>query len=99
MFKIIFGFIFMSTIIFSAQELEFQVKKIDNKNIEILVTESSETKIQIYKIKYGDTLSELVLKLKNNMNTLIKLNNIKNRDLIITGENLKYIKKGDKNED
>ena len=61
--------------------------------------ESSESKIQIYKIKYGDTLSELVLKLKNNMNTLIKLNNIKNRDLIITGENLKYIKKGDKNED
>lgn len=99
MFKIIFGFIFMSTIIFSTQELEFQVKKIDNKNIEILVTESSETKIQIYKIKYGDTLSELALNLKNNMNTLIKLNNIKNRDLIITGENLKYIKKGDKNED
>lgn len=99
MFKIIFGFIFMSTIIFSTQELEFQVKKIDNKNIEILVAESSETKIQIYKIKYGDTLSELALNLKNNMNTLIKLNNIKNRDLIITGENLKYIKKGDKNED
>lgn len=96
MLKLIFGFIFIATTVFSEQQLEFQVKKVDNKNIEILVTGNNEPNIKIYKIQYGDTLSELALKFKNSVSALVELNNIKNKDLIITNHELKYIEKGDK---
>lgn len=97
MLRVIFGFIFIVTSVFSKEEFEFQIQKKDDKHIEILLIKSIEDKIQVYQIQYGDTLSELALKLENNIDTLIELNNIKNKDLIITDRKLKYIKKGGKN--
>lgn len=102
MFKVIFGFIFVVTAIFSEDKLEFQIQNVKNKKIEVLLTRSmknNEVKFQVYQIQSGDTLSELSLKLNNDIDTLIELNNIKNKNLIITNEKLKYIeKKGEKNE-
>ncbi|MGL5459974.1 MAG: LysM peptidoglycan-binding domain-containing protein [Cetobacterium sp.] len=95
MSKLLFGFIFIVTTIFSKDELEFQIEKIKNKNIEILLTKNIKN-IRKYKIQRGDTLSELSLKLNNNMDILIELNDIKNKDLIIINEKLKYIEKEEK---
>ena len=96
MLKIILSFIFVVTSTFSKEELNFQIQNTKNRNIEVLLTKVSTDKIYVYQIQYGDTLSELSLKLKNNMDTLIKLNNIKNKNLIIVNEKLKYIEKKEK---
>lgn len=95
MIKVIFGFMLVVTSIFSKEELKFQIQKIEGKNIEILLSKNSKSEVQVYQIQAGDTLSELALKLNNTMDTLIELNNIKNKDLIITNEKLKYIEKGE----
>lgn len=95
MLKVIFGFMLVVTSIFSKEELKFQIQKIEGKNIEILLSKNSKSEVQVYQIQAGDTLSELALKLNNTMDTLIELNNIKNKDLIITNEKLKYIEKGE----
>lgn len=96
MLKVILGFILIITSVFSKEELEFQIQKKDNKNIEVLLIRSIEDKIQVYKVQYGDTLSKIALKLENNIDTLIKLNDIKDKDSIVTNEKLKYIKKREK---
>ena len=54
-----------------------------------------------YIVKKGDTLSEIALKYHTTVNELVKLNNIKNKNLIKVGQkillpNNKYVvKKGD----
>lgn len=95
MLKVIFGFILVATSIFSKEELKFQLQKTEEKNIEILLLKNNKTEVKVYQIQAGDTLSELALKLNNTMDTLIELNDIKNKDLIITNEKLKYIEKGE----
>lgn len=88
----------IATSIFSKEKLEIQIQKADNRKIEILLIKDNEgnsEQIQVYQIQFGDTLSALALKLGNNIEELINLNNIKNRDLIIIDEKLKYLEKGE----
>lgn len=42
----------------------------------------------LYKVKKGDTLSKIAIEYKTTVSKLVKLNNIKNPNLIITGSNL-----------
>ena len=52
------------------------------------VTPSKTTQLT-YTVKSGDTLSHIALKYNTSVNALVKLNNIKNRDLIYVGQKLK----------
>ncbi|REJ12310.1 MAG: hypothetical protein C6W58_16910 [Bacillaceae bacterium] len=53
---------------------------------------------QVYTVKKGDTLSEIAQKYGMTVNELVKLNNIKNPNLIITGQVLKVPAKTEKDE-
>lgn len=44
---------------------------------------------ETYKIKWGDTLSEIAIKYNTTINTLVRLNKIKNPNLIYSGETLR----------
>lgn len=90
MSKGIFVFLILGTTIFSKNRLEFQIENVKKKTIEILL-KKEKTATGEYKVVKGDTLSELALKLNNSMKTLMELNSIENKDLIIEGEVLKYL--------
>lgn len=98
MFKSICIFILFTSLAFSREKLEFQLQKIGNKDIGIVVMQEKESNLEEYLIKSGDTLSEIALELNVSMEELIKLNNIKDKNLIITGKKLKYINKEKRNE-
>lgn len=53
------------------------------------LTEASKNEEITYTIKQGDTLSGIAIKFNTTVDELVKLNNIKNRNLIITGNILK----------
>lgn len=59
------------------------------KNDAIGDTKESGTKSNEYTIVKGDTLTKIAQKNGTTVDALVKLNNIKNRDLIITGEKIK----------
>lgn len=50
---------------------------------------NQECQQRIYRIKWGDTLSEIALKYHTTVNTLVRLNSIEDPDLIYSGETLK----------
>lgn len=90
MSKGIFIFLVLATTIFPKNRLEFQIENVKKKTIEILL-KKEEVATGEYKVVKGDTLSELALKLNNSMKTLMELNSIEDKDLIIEGEVLKYL--------
>lgn len=98
MFKSVCIFMLFTSLAFSREKLEFQLQKIGNKDIGILVTLGSESNLDEYTIKSGDTLSRIALKLNVSVKELIKLNNIRDKNTIITGKKLKYINKEKRNE-
>lgn len=90
MFKGILGYILITTVLFGKDKLEFKIQNGKDKDIEIMLVKKDNDNIKTYHIKYGDTLSELALELKVSIKDLIKLNHIKNKDLIIADDYLKY---------
>ncbi len=62
------------------------------------LTEASKYEEIIYTIKQGDTLSGIAIKFNTTVNELVKLNDIKNPNLIITGNTLKIKSKIKPNE-
>ena len=59
--------------------------KVQNRVNEIL----KENYTNYYVVQYGDTLSEIALKYNVSIDELVKLNNIKNIDLIYVGQKIK----------
>ena len=55
-------------------------------NLDNNITNNSQT--MLYKVKKGDTLSKIAIEYKTTVSKLVKLNNIKNPNLIFTGSNL-----------
>lgn len=51
--------------------------------------EENESKSEIYTVKRGDTLTAIAKKYKTTVKKLVELNNIKNPNLIITGQKLR----------
>lgn len=54
-------------------------------------TNSNDTKTVIYTVKRGDSLWKIARKYNTTINEIVKINNIKNPNLIYVGENLKII--------
>lgn len=97
MYKLLSLFLIVGSLVLARENknnLEFQLNNKNLESLEILII--SDEDVEIYTIKEGDTLSKISKKLNNKVNSLAKLNNIKNIDLIITGAPLLYIVK-DKN--
>ncbi|CAM4109458.1 LysM peptidoglycan-binding domain-containing protein [Mesobacillus thioparans] len=46
--------------------------------------------VKVHVVKPGDTLSKIAVKYKTTVEALVKLNNIHNKDLIFTGQKIKY---------
>jgi len=55
---------------------------------------STKTTVSVYTVKKGDTLSEIAQKYGTTVNELVKLNNIKNPNLIYVGQKLKIKSNG-----
>lgn len=62
----------------------YNYNEVQNKVNEILKVTSVN-----YTVKSGDTLSEIALKYNTTVDNLVKLNNIKNKNLIYVGQVLK----------
>lgn len=71
------------------QKLEnegYNYNEVQNKVNELMGVVANPT---TYIVKSGDTLSEIALKCNTTVDTLVKLNNIKNKNLIYVGQVLK----------
>ncbi len=97
--KILWGFLFISVLSYTQNinKLKAEIQQKENKlfikiskNNEIIdeISISKNTQEIIYRIKKGDTLSQIALKYKKNIKKIAEDNHIKNIDLIITGKTL-----------
>ncbi|MGL5208353.1 LysM peptidoglycan-binding domain-containing protein [Cetobacterium sp.] len=88
--KIFIGTILLSTSVFAREQLEFKAYTNKKKEIVIKVQKSHKKNedIYIYVIKSGDTLSKISKKVGVSVKNLMLVNNIKNPNLIITGQSL-----------
>ncbi|MGL4653037.1 LysM peptidoglycan-binding domain-containing protein [Cetobacterium sp.] len=95
MYKLLSLFLIVSSLVLATENknrLEFQL---NNKNLEILeILITSDEEVGIYIIKKGDTLSKISREVNNTVNSLTKLNNINNKNLILIGVPLLYVIKG-----
>lgn len=88
-FRLTLLFICIFKFNYTQEKLKFSIENKEENTIFIKVSEDiSDKKYKKYIIKWGDTLSEISIKNKVTMYELENLNNIENRDLIITGEEL-----------
>lgn len=95
MYKLLSIFLIIGSLVLARENnLEFQLNNKNLESLEILIT--SDDNVEIYIIKEGDTLSKISKKINNTVNSLVKLNNIKNKDLINVGAPLLYIVKDGK---
>ena len=98
--KIFLVFILNAAFLLAEQNLKFEIVEKNNDNIKILITKEKEEKKlsqntsseerteTMYIVKKGDALSLIAKKFNVPMSYLIKINNIKNKDLIITNQKL-----------
>lgn len=96
--EIILAIFFMTNLVYAekAEKLKAEIDQKENK-IVIKISKDNETLNEIeidknneiaYKIKKGDTLSQIALEYKKSIKKLAEDNNIKHIDLIITGKTL-----------
>ena len=96
--EIILATFFMTNLVYAekADKLKAEIDQKENK-IVIKISKDNQTLNEIeidknneiaYKIKKGDTLSQIALEYKKSIKKLAEDNNIKNIDLIITGKTL-----------
>ncbi|MGL5725252.1 LysM peptidoglycan-binding domain-containing protein [Cetobacterium sp.] len=94
--KLLLIFILNSAFILAKQDLKFEIKEKNNENIKILIVKDGKQKKKsivrnnenTYIIKYGDTLSLIAKKYNLSVDYLVKINNIKNKNLIIANQKL-----------
>lgn len=87
--RILAVFLLNSVFIFAKQDLKFKIIEKNNENIKILITKDSlqtskpkEIKRKIYVVKSGDTLFLIAQKFNLSTDFLIKINNLKDKNLI-----------------
>lgn len=96
--KILLIFILNSAFILAKQDLKFEIKEKNNENIKILIVKDGKQKQtekpsvknieNIYIVKSGDTLSLIAKKFNLSVDYLAKINNIRNKNLIVTNQKL-----------
>lgn len=97
--KLLLIFMLNSAFILAKQDLKFEIKEKNNENIKILIVKDGKPKEKsaiknneyIYIVKSGDTLSLIAKKYNLSVDYLVKINNIKNKNLI-TNQKLILIK-------
>ena len=92
--KLLLIFMLNSAFILAKQDLKFKIQEKNNENIKILIVKDNVSKEReypsiknsenIYIVKSGDTLSLIAKKFNLSIDYLIKINNIKNKNLITT---------------
>lgn len=85
--KILWGFLFISVLSYT-QNINKLKAEIQQKENKLFIKISKNNEEIIYRIKKGDTLSQIALKYKKNIKKIAEDNRIKNIDLIITGKTL-----------
>lgn len=85
--KILWGFLFISVLSYT-QNINKLKAEIQQKENKLFIKISRNNEEIIYRIKKGDTLSQIALKYKKNIKKIAEDNRIKNIDLIITGKTL-----------
>lgn len=85
--KILWGFLFISVLSYT-QNINKLKAEIQQKENKLFIKISKNNEEIIYRIKKGDTLSQIALKYKKNIKKIAEDNHIKNIDLIITGKTL-----------
>lgn len=100
--KLLLIFILNSVLILAKQDLKFKIQEKNNENIKILIVKDTLIKQRehppiknseyIYIVKSGDTLSLIAKKFNLSVKYLIEINNIKNKNLLLTNQRL-FLKK------
>ena len=93
--KIFLIFIINSVLILAKPELKFEIVEKNNENIKIMIVNGKkqrknkettqilvENDASIYVIKYGDTLSSIAKKFNVSIDSLVRKNRLKNKNLI-----------------
>lgn len=93
--KVLLIFIINSILILAKPELKFEIVEKNNENIKVMIVKGGkqeknkettqilvENDTSIYVIKYGDTLSSIAKKFNVSLDSLVRKNRIKNKNLI-----------------
>lgn len=98
--KTLLIFILSSTFLLAKQNLKFEIVEKNSDSIRILITKekkiekietntiSRKNDFKMYVVKEGDTLSLISKKFQVSIDYLVKINNLKNRNLISVNQKL-----------